>query len=261
MINTNVVARTWLVGKNTMSGTKTLSEEQKRLLGELAQGANKVLENAEALNKEAGVLRARGALSRALFLHQISMEECGKAEMLGVWATGVLMGHEINATKLAAKLASHKSKNYTNAYMLPRNNEETEALQRGDFTGSTEAFSKQQAQFHEESNTAKNASLYVDFEDDKFVSPTERITEQMVDDMSMINSGFLQLMRPKVEMLSRWQENPDKIAVITAGFEAKLQELRSKYRDDPVRAFSLFVKEVFNDLEPPADDATADQAS
>jgi hypothetical protein len=46
-----------------------------------------IFENAESLYKEAEALRQAGFLARAAFLHQISMEECAKIDMLGGWAT------------------------------------------------------------------------------------------------------------------------------------------------------------------------------
>jgi len=39
---------------------------------------------------------------------------------------------------------------------------------------------KFQMEFHEASNDAKNASLYVDWRDGEFVSPSERITPEML---------------------------------------------------------------------------------
>ena len=77
---------------------KKVLPNQKRdaLLSELAQGASKALQNAEALYHEAAILYAHGAVSRALFLHQISMEECGKIEILGGWATSLVSGFETN---------------------------------------------------------------------------------------------------------------------------------------------------------------------
>ncbi|MCE1968386.1 AbiV family abortive infection protein, partial [Enterobacter hormaechei] len=62
----------------------------------LARVAELALANAEDLFREAAVLFACKAYSRALFLHQISMEECGKIEILGGWACSQLMGHEVN---------------------------------------------------------------------------------------------------------------------------------------------------------------------
>ena len=43
------------------------------------------------------------------------------------------MGAEFDAAKVTAALASHKSKNYTNAYMLVPNTEEAEARRRADW--------------------------------------------------------------------------------------------------------------------------------
>jgi AbiV family abortive infection protein len=48
------------------------------LLSELARGAQKMFDNADALCREAKLLRAAGAMGRALFLHQVSLEECAK---------------------------------------------------------------------------------------------------------------------------------------------------------------------------------------
>jgi hypothetical protein len=50
----------------------------KELLRKLVSGAQKTFENAELLFQEASLLRGAGFLSRALFLHQISLEECAK---------------------------------------------------------------------------------------------------------------------------------------------------------------------------------------
>src|SRR5688572_478021 len=88
-------------------------------LSELARGASLALDNALQLQREATVLYGMGSFSRALLLHQISLEECGKIEILGGWATSHLMGHPINLRKVASALASHEAKNFANAYMLP----------------------------------------------------------------------------------------------------------------------------------------------
>ena len=88
-------------------------------LEELVRGASLAFANAEDLFREGKTLFACKALSRALFLHQISLEECGKVEMLGWWATGHLLGFPIDLHKMKFRLASHKAKNFANAYMLP----------------------------------------------------------------------------------------------------------------------------------------------
>lgn len=228
-----------------MSNKKTLSsQEVKNFLSELARGAKKAFENGDQLFQEALLLRANGALSRALFLHQISMEECAKVELFGSWATSLLMGAKLNANKLSDALASHKAKNYANAYMLTPTKEETEARERGDWKGSLKEFAKLQAGFHLESNTAKNASLYVDFKDGKFVAPAERITDTMLSAIAARNSDFLSFMYPKVNMLSGWEDSIDDLEQTCAWFKTRAEELRSEMPDDPERAFSTLLKEM-----------------
>src|SRR5438105_4346093 len=110
------------------------------LLQEIRTGAEKSFRNAEALYNEARLLSESGALSRALFLHQISLEECAKIEILGAWATSLLMGHTVDVAKLKRAFASHASKNRTNAYFLRGSEEELAANRSGDIDRSLEAF-------------------------------------------------------------------------------------------------------------------------
>jgi AbiV family abortive infection protein len=179
------------------------------LLSELAQGAKKTFENAEALFHEAKILARAGALSRALFLHQISLEECAKIETMGAWATSLLTGLPVDQKKVLASFSSHARKNRTNAYMLEGSAEEKAAKERGDWKGALAEFKKLQDEFHQKSNDAKNASLYVDFKDGKFVAPMERITEEMLAETATQNKQFLGLMHPKVEMLLKWEKSPE----------------------------------------------------
>src|SRR4051794_27424774 len=89
------------------------------MLRDLADGAAKIFENAEALYTEASVLHKIGAISRSYFLHQISLEECANIEMLGAWSVSILTGMEVDTQRLTLAWASHRAKNYTNAYELP----------------------------------------------------------------------------------------------------------------------------------------------
>src|SRR5437868_2973747 len=94
------------------SNNKDLAKTAKQeLLRQLLQGARQTFENAEMLFSEACLLRAAGFLSRALFLHQISLEECGKVEILGGWATALLMGHDVDPVRVKKAMASHAHKN------------------------------------------------------------------------------------------------------------------------------------------------------
>jgi AbiV family abortive infection protein len=98
--------------------SKKLPSFDRALLSELARGAQKTFDNADALYREAKLLGASGALGRALFLHQISLEECAKIETLGAWATSLLAGYSVDEKKVVVGFASHARKNRTNAYML-----------------------------------------------------------------------------------------------------------------------------------------------
>ena len=202
------------------------------------------LANAEDLFREGTALLACRAFSRALFLHQISLEECGKAEMLGWWATGYLMGVSVDLSKMRSRLASHKAKNYTNAYMLPLGEAEQEARDEYDWRAAHLAFKEQQVAFHQQSNERKNASLYVDFVDDVFVAPCDRITEQMVHEIAATNHKFIELMRPKVEMLTFWAQEPDGVRECVKSFRDRIEKLREEYSDEPQKALDVLLDEM-----------------
>src|SRR6185312_16646294 len=86
-------------------------------LGILAEGAEKTFANAEQLFLEAELLAKAGVVSRALYLHQISLEECSKIDTLGAWAVSLLSGLEVDQKKVLAALTRHASKNKSNAFM------------------------------------------------------------------------------------------------------------------------------------------------
>jgi len=200
--------------------------------------------NAEDLFREGKTLFACKDLSRALFLHQISLEECGKVEMLGWWATGHLMGFSMDLLKMKSRLASHKAKNFANAYMLPFGDAEQKARAESDWRASVTAFRKQQATFHQQSNTLKNASLYVDFVDDKFLAPGDRITEDMVREIATRNHTFIELMRPKVQMLTLWVQEADATREMLKYFRKRMEELKKKHPDEPQKAFDILLEEM-----------------
>jgi AbiV family abortive infection protein len=226
-----------------MSETHVLD---KALLAELARGAEKVFENAEALYREASVLKDYGALNRALFLYQVSLEECAKVEMLGAWATSLLLGHDVDSTKVKNAMASHAHKNRTNAYSLKGDSKEEAAKRVGDFEGALKAFKEMQKEFHLRANKAKNSSLYVDFVEGTFVAPIERITPEMVNEIAALNEEFLAMSVPKINMLGRWAINPEPIKEEIAGFEKRVKDLGDEYSDDPVKAIDILLQEMLD---------------
>lgn len=214
-------------------------------LSMLADGASKSFENAEAHYREATILRAHGCASRALFLHQISLEECGKIEIIGGWATSILAGHKVDVSRLAKALSNHKSKNSANAYFLPVADDEREGRQNCDWKAAHVAFKKQKEKFQLESNSDKNASLYVDFANTTFTMPSERITDQMVEVINKRNHEYLGMAYQKTQMLSRWSNTDlDDLERTITQFICRLVELRIQFQDDPEQALSIAFDEL-----------------
>ncbi|MBR0900270.1 AbiV family abortive infection protein [Bradyrhizobium tropiciagri] len=217
---------------------------RKALFGEIARGAEVAFRNAEELFSEASLLGKHRALSRSLFLHQISLEECGKIELLTAWATGLLMGEEIDPRKLTKALVNHKAKNHANAYMLDVSDEEQAARKNRDWKAAIGLFEERQKAFHEESNTAKNASLYVDFNGERFAAPSDRITKDMVSEIVKRNREYLGLMYPKVRLLSKWNSDIDKTAEKLRAFKALALKFREEMPNDPEKAMTRMLEEM-----------------
>jgi AbiV family abortive infection protein len=138
----------------------------------LVRGAEKTFDNAERHFREAVGKRRRGGASA--LPHQISLEECSKVNNLGAWAISLVLGFEVDQTKVLAAFGRHAAKNKSNAYMLEGSEAEKDAKSRGDWEAALAAFKQTQDEFHATSNQAKNASLYVDWVDGEFVAPSQR---------------------------------------------------------------------------------------
>lgn len=189
-------------------------------------------------------MRESGAKNGALFLHQISMEECAKVDLLGAWATSLLMETPVDISKLARAMANHKAKNRVNAYMLRPGDDEVNAREQADWKGALDAFKAMQVAFHERSNSTKNASLYVDFVEGTFVTPDERITDDMVAEIAETNGIYLGLMHPKVQMLNSWKTDSAPVKKMLATFRQRMEELREQHPDEPDRALAIVLEEM-----------------
>lgn len=233
--------------RETRSMKQTTIQTKDEHLSELVKGACLAFTNAVDLFREARTLYDSKAFSRALFLHQISMEECGKTEMIGWWATGHLMGTPVDLSKVRSRLTRHKTKNYVNAYMLPLSEAEQKTRDESDWQREHEAFKEQQSEFHNQSNDRKNDSLYVDIVDDCFLGPADRITEDMVHEIAEKNHTFIELMRPKVEMLRSWEQDPDGVRNQMHGLKEKMETLKEKMPDDPRGALETLLGDMINE--------------
>lgn len=212
-------------------GDFVVNQTEEKLLQEIVRGAELIFENAQKLYEEAQLLGTNGAFARALTLHQISMEECSKVDMLGAAAMSLLMGDSLNLDKLATAFRQHKVKNYNNAYMSVTTDAEREARKRSDFTRAIQIFKAQQAEIHRELNANKNASLYVDYCDGKFVSPSERITEELATQFQQLNGFFLSHGATHLHLLSKVASDPAAVAVPMQELASRLAQLNASAGD------------------------------
>jgi AbiV family abortive infection protein len=186
-----------------------LTEEAHALAHRLIDGAEKTFANAEALYQEATILANSAAWPRALFLHQIALEECANVDSLGAAVISVFMGHAVDIDRLRRAFRRHDYKNKANAYWLPVTENERQARDSGDVSAAREAFKQLQAAFHEESNDDKNASLYVDFAD-AFTSPLDLISH--FAKVRQRNDEFMSIAFQHVRMLRGYAADLDRAA-------------------------------------------------
>jgi AbiV family abortive infection protein len=211
-------------------------------LSVLVRGAEKTFDNAEKLYLEAELLAKAGATARALCLHQISLEECSKIESMGAWATALLSGLDVDQNKVLGALRRHSSKNKNNAYMLEGSQAEKDAKTRDDWETVREEFKKLQMEFHEASNDAKNASLYVDWKDGEFVSPSEQITPEMLAQIIGRNQTFLGYASNSLKMLKRLDKSPEDLQDLIVEFIEAAEKMRAEKPDYPMAAGNELVQ-------------------
>jgi hypothetical protein len=98
--------------------------------------------------------------------------------------------------------------------------------------------------FHIKTNTAKNAALYVDFNDGKFVAPNERITPEMAAETASLNEEFLGIGFRNLELLGKVEGAPERHSEWAARFEKMAHELEAKYPDNPRKVMALLFEEM-----------------
>ena len=209
-----------------------------------ADGAALIFTNAEALYDEAQLLGQAGHFARATVLHQISMEECSKIDTLGAAATSILIGGNVDETRLARAFRNHKAKNLANAFFATTTEEEMTARARGDWKAASEAFKKFQDKFHAEVNAIKNAGLYVDFQDGQFTAPIDEVDESTAIAFQSVNAYFLKHCDNFLRLLRRMVSEPDFYAELTNGFVEQLQTLRAANELDPQQIMGALMEEL-----------------
>jgi hypothetical protein len=105
-------------------------------------------------------------------------------------------------------------------------------------------FEKGKGEFHEKSNAAKNAALYVDVQGGGCSMPSEYTTEAMVEEISDRNEEFLQYANNHVLVLSRWQDSETEFAELARWFIERAEDLRSAQLADPKQAMATLLTEA-----------------
>lgn len=153
----------------------------------------------------------------------------------------LVLGFEVDQKKVLAAFGRHAAKNKSNAYMLKGSAAEADAKARGDWEAAMEAFRQTQDEFHETSNRAKNGSLYVDWVDGEFVAPSERITDEMLVEITERNAEFLGYAHNGLKMLRRLEKSPDEMKGLLSGFVEQAEKLRDEKPDDLMGAMETLL--------------------
>jgi AbiV family abortive infection protein len=136
------------------------------------------------------------------------MEECGKIDMIGAAATGLTLGRPVDLQALEKDFRDHKAKNFANAYLSEPSETEKSAREANDRQAASEAFEHSQREIHGFLNTAKNASMYVDFKQGRFISPDEVVGEEEATIIAALSNYFMTLTYPRLKSLRRMLEEP-----------------------------------------------------
>jgi AbiV family abortive infection protein len=230
------------------NGADPLPDDPLAFLAELKRGGELIFENAQHLSTEARLLRQNGAIARAVCLHQLSNEECGKIELIGGWAMSVVLGDEVDAKRIAWALRDHKAKNYANAYFSSVTEDERAARERRDWSKAREIFRRRQGEIHELFNTQKNAALYVGFENGRFSAPEDVVTEAFADEIAILNDFFLWIAANNVRLLGSLDSNDWGSRAAATRLVARLEQLRRDQPGNPEAALDTAMQEMFDEV-------------
>lgn len=210
----------------------------------MLHGVQLAFRNAEELFAEAELLREKGHHARSLALHQISIEECGKIEIITGWAMHIFLGGELDLQKMVTAFRSHKAKNYANAYFTEVLGAELEARQSKDVKAAVDAFKELQKRFHKDSNDAKNAALYVDFVDGRFFSPGDVITPEVAWGTAAVNHHFLSITWPKVALFENLLKDTGPMESALSWMAEEMQKMKSGKVEDPEAAMAALFEQM-----------------
>jgi len=129
--------------------------------------------------------------------------------------------------------------------MLEGSQSEKDAKARGDWEAAREEFKKLQMEFDKASNDAKNASLYVDWQNGEFVSPSEQITPEMLTQVIERNQTFLGYAHNSLKMLKRLDKSSEVLQDLLVEFVEAVEKMRAEKPDDLMAAVNVHVQDFW----------------
>lgn len=171
------------------------------------EGALKTVRNAQQLCDEAELLHRHKMFARSYALSHLAREEVGKSAMLFKVAIDLLLDNQIDWKKVDRRFRSHKEKIKNDRVLtfLLFGHMEVEGRKLDPkvlFNSGTVEYT----------NARKNASLYVDWVEGKFLSPEESVSEQQSErnlDLAMYRVVFMSEVVPSLVELE--QKNKDEL--------------------------------------------------
>jgi hypothetical protein len=125
--------------------------------------------------------------------------------------------------------------------MLEGSQPEKDAKAHADWEAASKEFKMLQEQFHQKSNNAKNASLYVDWHDGEFVAPREQISTEMLAEIIVRNETFLGYAYNNLKMLKRLEQAPDEMQHVVVEFAETAENMRNENPGETMRALNELI--------------------
>lgn len=144
-------------------------------LAQIDQGVDALLQNAKALIAESRLLYEAKAIARAYTLSHLGREELSRVVMLEAAALRMLAERPVEWKKLMKRLRDHKAK------LALEEAESAMFLVGAGVHPAADVALQIAARTTDMRNDWKNASIYVNFEDGKFVLPTAQISDRKAE--------------------------------------------------------------------------------
>ena len=169
-------------------------------LTQIDQGIEALIKNAEDLITEARLLLSVKSIPRAYTLSHLAREELSRVVMLEAAALRVLANRPVNWKKLMKRLRDHKAK------LMLENSESGLQLMAAGMPATTDAYLGLVAAGASIRNDWKNSSIYVNFEDGKFLLPSNQISDRKAERSILLAGERLSSIKKKQSVFGEFSK-------------------------------------------------------